>query len=128
MEFMLQLPEVQLVKTFQGWYGAPSSKPTELFALRLQSLERRLREGVLTTKAPKGASLGVDGQGCFKTTRLKEYPPGLCKSFAHAIFDSVNRVEVASNRVPPEDFLLTCKKLEASLYSNVMGHDFMNLN
>ena len=129
MEFLLQLPEVQLIKAYQGHYGAPSGKPTELFALRMPSLARHLREGTLTVKNPGGVSLGVDYMGNFKTTRLKEYPPGLCRVFARAILDSVDRVGVDSAaREPSDSFLRICKDLEATLYSATMGHDFMQLN
>ena len=129
MEFLLQLPEVQLIKAYQGHYGAPSGKPTELFALRMPSLARHLREGTLTVKNPGGVSLGVNNMGNFKTTRLKEYPPGLCRVFARAILDSVDRVGVDSAaREPSDSFLRICKDLEATLYSATMGHDFMQLN
>lgn len=98
MEFLLQLQEVQ------------SCKPTELVVL-VPSLTKHLREGALTTKAPTGASLGVDCMGLFKTTRLKEYPPSLCRVFAPAILDSVDRVSL--DRVQSESsesFLQVCKK------------------
>lgn len=105
-------------------YGAPSSKPTTLLALRLPTLKERLRAGRVTTQLPKGYSLGRNAQGEFQTARLKEYPPALCRNFASSIRDSMDCVPIDDSNDPTADFLAVCQQLEVSLYSKTMGRDF----
>ena len=128
MQFLCSLPGFRILKVSQGHFGAPSGKPTELLTLRLSSLAVRLDEGALTTVLPKGTSLGRDQNGLYRTARLKEYPPSLCRSFAMSLRDSVDHVTTDTRYDPSDDFLQRCALLEQSLYSDQMGQDFMMLN
>ena len=118
------LDDFEILNVAQGWYGAPSSKPTTLLALRLPTLKERLRAGRVTTQLPKGYSLGRNAQGEFQTARLKEYPPALCRNFASSIRDSMDCVPIDDSNDPTADFLAVCQELEVSLYSKTMGRDF----
>lgn len=97
-------------------YGAPSSKPTTLLALRLLTLKERLRAGRVTTQLPKGYSLGRNAQGEFQTAR--------CRNFASSIRDSMDCVPIDDSNDPTADFLAVCQELEVSLYSKTMGREF----
>ena len=44
---------------------------------------------------PKMTSLGKDERGGFCTSKLKEYPPGLCRCFSAANRDSVDHIPIA---------------------------------
>jgi hypothetical protein len=66
----LRTEKLQLHKRLlQGLFGAPSAKPTTL---------------LVTSRLPQGASIGKDKSGKFKTSPLKEYPPGFCRAIAQA--------------------------------------------
>ena len=120
-----ELDGFELLWVAQGLYGAPSSKPTNLLALRLPTLRQRLHEGALTGTLPKLTSLGRDERGGFRTSKLKEYPPGLCRCFSAAIRDRVDHIPFADSMEPAQAFLDVCRELEVSLYSTRMGQDFM---
>ena len=128
LEFLSHFPDFEIHRLLQGHFGAPSSKPTELLSLRTPTLARRLAASALTSRAPLGTSLGLDSQGNFRTSKLKEYPPSFCHAMACTILDSVDCVGMAQGQNPSSDFLSVCQALETTLYSDKMGHDYMRWN
>lgn len=44
------------------------------------------------------------------------------------MLDCVDRVEVAQGHEPSSEFMSVCKALETTLYSEMMGHDYMRWN
>eukprot|EP00972_Heterocapsa_arctica_P058412 8617896-Heterocapsa_arctica.AAC.1 len=73
--------------------GAPHTNPTELLAVGLPSLPRRIRElaaGGICDRTHKHASLaGRHEDGTYRTAAAKEYPPGLCRIMVQAVLDAV---------------------------------------
>ena len=87
---MLQFPEVVLRIVCQGDFGATSTKPTGLLALRMPGLVGALRRWKKETPyEQRETAIGVDDQGRFKTSKLKEYPPYFAKGLAQAVFNSI---------------------------------------
>ena len=87
---MLQFPEVALRIVNQGDYGAISTKPTGLLALRMPHLMRSLlRWRHKTPREQRVEAIGVDSKGRFKTARLKEYPSYFAHGLAQAVYDSI---------------------------------------
>ena len=89
-----RLPVVQMLMRFegcqrlriqQGQYGAPSCKPTDLLIAHADAAEQTLCSGRIT-RVPMTTSIGKDESGCWKTSKLKEYPGALCRALA-AVFD-----------------------------------------
>eukprot|EP00438_Fugacium_kawagutii_P003318 Skav229332 [mRNA] locus=scaffold2917:96062:105952:- [translate_table: standard] len=85
LRLLRQHPAVSCFRCSQGYYGAPTVKPTMLMTINLPDLEFSLWRDRLSETLPTGASIGRDETGAFKTSPLKEYPPGFCKSIAETI-------------------------------------------
>ena len=91
LRFLEQQATVCRWRIFQGHYGAPSPKPTDLMFVHPPGNFREILETHKSTMVlPKEASIGCTAQGAFRTGRLKEYPDALCRalaqlSFAHAM-------------------------------------------
>ena len=84
MEWLLATGRMVCVNAAQGHFGGYSRKPTTLLVANvdkqlLQSLELHLR----TTDAPLEQSIGVGGDGEWRTKRLKEYPEAFCSLLSH---------------------------------------------
>eukprot|EP00438_Fugacium_kawagutii_P008717 Skav216383 [mRNA] locus=scaffold1241:164639:167118:+ [translate_table: standard] len=83
-------PDIKLRHHSQWRYGAKSAKPTGLLTYQLpwfssSMWKRRQPDAVY----PEQVSIGVDSNGIFKTTSLKEYPEHFSKALAGAIFDQL---------------------------------------
>ena len=79
-------------------FGAPAVKPTGLLSCRLPGLFRTLRRHVLPhATRPAEAAIGVGGDGVFRTSKLKEYPPRMCEAFAR-VFSDHFRTEILARR------------------------------
>eukprot|EP00438_Fugacium_kawagutii_P024345 Skav222445 [mRNA] locus=scaffold993:74343:79400:+ [translate_table: standard] len=75
-------PSVRVTRILQGHFGAVTAKPTMLLTVNLPNIETMLWDQRLTETIPAGSSIGKNADGTYKTSPLKEYPPGLCKALA----------------------------------------------
>ena len=80
MQMITALPGFQHFEFARGLLGADSAKRTGLLALNLSDLPTFLRSNAICAHVPRTQSIGVDEAGRFKTAKLKEYPPALCKA------------------------------------------------
>ena len=91
LRFLEKQVTVRRWRIFQGHYGAPSPKPTDLMLVHPPGNFREILETHKSTSVlPTEASIGCTAKGAFRTGRLKEYPAALCRalaqmSFAHAM-------------------------------------------
>eukprot|EP00438_Fugacium_kawagutii_P002555 Skav219501 [mRNA] locus=scaffold937:332940:334607:+ [translate_table: standard] len=120
---LLTMPGQQRVRVCQGFYGAPSAKPTDLWALNLPSLQFQLASGRVSESLPTYSSIGLNEAGEWCTSILKEYPPGFCRCLGIALFESMVERDVAEGTSPPTDFLERTAKMCAS-YTEHLGPDF----
>ena len=75
MSLLQQHPEVKLHVVGQWQWGAMAPKPTGLLALRLPFLLRSMRQLVRDdVKKPEYTAIGLNSDGSFRTSSLKEYP------------------------------------------------------
>lgn len=119
--------DVQVVRVFQGLVGAYSGKPTDLMAVRLPHLRQALSGWTLTERAPSAVSIGCTQGGEFLTTRLKEYPPALCRAFSDALAEAVGSLASSTEDQVPAWFSSRCKDLEVNLNTKIdarMGLDY----
>ena len=83
VRFLIQQPGVVKWRLFQGHFGSPSPKPTDLLLVHPPDNFRELLERCKSTQQlPKETSIGCTDGGVFKTQRLKEYPVPLCRALA----------------------------------------------
>ena len=116
------LPDVRLVHVAQGLFGAQSSKPTTLLALRLPTLDKDLHQGLLTGSNPQVSSIGKNEDGTFRTSPLKEYPPGLCKAIAKAFSASFSTdLTCMEYGELPHAFLVQCYKMHDRAFGMYIG-------
>ena len=112
-------------RVLQGWYGATSYKPTELFFVNVcaeaEEMFLQARQGDL----PKAISIGHGETGNWRTTHLKEYPPAFCAVLGRVFAASQPRVAEA---LPiPNWFSEVCDELIGSFDLEAgMGQDFCN--
>ena len=125
VQFLLTLPGFELISLAQGFFGAASAKPTQLLALRLTEMTRILDESRVSESLPQRGSIGLDEQGGFQTTKLKEYGPSLCKAFARALGKSVQDLPLDCEIEICKNFADTATLLEQTDFSDRMGADFM---
>ena len=85
VKFFLKFPQCHLRTLLQGHFGGHSSKPTTFLVAHCAELEQTLVQH-RTTRLPKGSSIGREATGEWKTNKLKEYPPDLCKAIALGLF------------------------------------------
>ena len=91
---LMSHPDVELVTFRQGPLGQVAVKPTTLLALRVPSIRTHLaHQADLDWRPPEMAAIGKDATGRWRTTRLKEYPPGMCVALAAAIADAVQEAD-----------------------------------
>ena len=112
-------------RVLQGWYGATSYKPTELFFVNVcaeaEEMFLQARQGDL----PKAISIGQDEAGNWRTTHLKEYPPAFCAVLGRVFAASQPRV--AEVLPIPNWFSEVCDELIGSFDLEAgMGQDFCN--
>ena len=100
---MLALLPMRKLRVWQGQFGAKSPKPTALMVHGLRTLENRLEEQ-RSFEMPATRSIGRKLDGAFATSELKEYPPRLCLSIAHAVVDGFK--EASAGCTDPEEIEL----------------------
>ena len=70
---LLQFPGMRFVHLSQGFFGAPTPKPTTLLVLRLPALARHLHEGKPSSKLLYGTSVGKNDKGQFHKNILQAF-------------------------------------------------------
>ena len=125
MQVLLAMDHVKLVRVAQGLLGSRSPKPTHLLALNLPRLIHHLHQGRVRKDLPKATAIGRDSHGAWMTAPLKEYAPAFCRCIANSLMESFSTDAVDSSVAdPPEAFLMRCRELEATEYSEALGMDF----
>eukprot|EP00438_Fugacium_kawagutii_P028742 Skav229642 [mRNA] locus=scaffold649:313161:315617:+ [translate_table: standard] len=121
IQVLERLPGFQHVKLCQGYYGAKSAKPTQLFVLNMPYLQQMMEHSVITSDLPQAASIGVGEQGEWKTTSLKEYPPALNRGLAGSFNQFLQAAPICA-RQPPSAFWQATASMEAA-FGVAMGPD-----
>ena len=87
VRFLMMQSKVCRWRIFQGRFGAPSPKPTDLLLIHPPDNFREILESFQTSqRLPTETSIGRNEKGVFKTQRLKEYPVPLCRALAQLSF------------------------------------------
>lgn len=130
-----RLPIVQMITTLpgfrhyefaQGLLGADSAKRTGLLSLNLPDLPKFLRANAVCAHVPRAHTIGIDEQGQFRTAKLKEYPPALCKALAEGFFSHFpSSEEVMKAPSLPTDFVERCKQMTCSAMGTRIGADYV---
>lgn len=96
--FLLRFPCCRKVSIAQGHYRGISAKPTDLFLIHItDEAERILLEGRVS-QVPVFSSIGLNAQGQWNTSVLKEYPPPFCFVLSELFHQS--QTEVGDLPVP----------------------------
>ena len=89
---MLKDGHFRLHQLPQFLFGAPAVKMTGFLCLRLPWFRRHLLEHQIEgIRKPDAQAIGVDCQGQFRTSALKEYPPQLCAGLAYAVVQGLTQ-------------------------------------
>ena len=118
-----RLPLMQMITTLPGFQhfllGAGTAKRTGLLALNLSDLPTFLRGSAICAHIHRNQTIGVDEAGQFKTAKLKEYPPALCKALAEGFFSNFP-LSTETMKAPhlPAEFINRCKQMTCT----TMGH------
>ena len=121
---LTHLPGVEVLRIFQGHFGAPTPKPTNLLCLNLPGLKAELDAHAVSSSLPRRAAIGRQEDGSWATSRLKEYPPALCFAFASCFFHHLQGISVTACTEEADHFLSMCQSLLVQSYSAHFGQDF----
>eukprot|EP00435_Cladocopium_sp_Y103_P015908 s2948_g3.t3 len=124
LHLLRQLPGAQIHSLSQGLFGAPTPKPTMLYSLNLPNILSVLREHWVTTELPKRSSIGKLSDGSWATTRLKEYPPSLCRALAWAMHSAIHATPSVEHGPSMDSFLASCRPLLIQEYQSQLGQDY----
>eukprot|EP00438_Fugacium_kawagutii_P027568 Skav206272 [mRNA] locus=scaffold888:387625:392637:+ [translate_table: standard] len=122
MQFLLQLPEIRRSSVRQGLFGAPSSKPTCLVHLAMPHFDELMATWQLCDVVPATVSIGRQQDGTYRTARLKEYPPALCRGIAWSLCHHIGLFRTESMAIP-NSFKDRCLAMQAE-YGEFLGADF----
>ena len=99
----LNITEITIL---QGYYGAPSVKPTTLaFTGQHPNLEALFHRHRSCSTLPTEVSVGKDSSGEFKTSRLKAYPGALCKAMASVLEEWMKKLTCDSVQEIPTEIM-----------------------
>ena len=125
MQMIVTLPGFQHFEFAQGLLGADSAKRTGLLALNLPDLPTFLRGSAVCAHIPRNQTIGVDDTGQFKTAKLKEYPPALCKALAEGFFSNFpSFTETMKAPSLPADFIHRCRQMTCTAMGHSIGADY----
>lgn len=125
VQMITSLPGFRHYEFAQGLLGADSAKRTGLLTLHLPDLPKHLRANAVCTHIPRAQTIGIDDQGQFRTAKLKEYPPALCKALAEGFFSHFpSHEEVMKAASLPADFVERCKQMTCSAMGTKIGADY----
>ena len=124
VRLMLGLPGFRILRLHQGLYGSESPKPTDLLVLNVKRLEEALCKNRIRATLPSTRSIGRDSEGNFMTSRLKEYPPAMCRALAEGFYHSLEVCCVQCKEEISDEFLSTCKLMEVTAWGQHYGPDY----
>ena len=124
MQLLLQLPEFFQLTIAQGLWGAQSAKPTTLAVLNAPDLGKTLHQSRVTMDLPRRTSIGRDEGGNWATSKLKEYPPGLCLALATGILEALGSCALDESIQVSPRFREHCSSLVCTEYGEAFGPDF----
>eukprot|EP00435_Cladocopium_sp_Y103_P064502 s2_g26.t1 len=124
LHLLKQLPGAQVHSLCQGLFGAPTPKPTMLYSLNLPNLLSVLRAHWVTSELPQRSSIGKLHDGSWATTRLKEYPPSLCRALAWAMHLAIHETPSVEHGQSMVDFLASCRPLFVQAFQTQLGQDY----
>eukprot|EP00435_Cladocopium_sp_Y103_P033204 s1466_g8.t1 len=125
VQAILALPGVQLLRIAQGLLGAPSPKPTNLMVANMPELMQFLHQSRTRTELPTSTSIGKDHLGNWKTSCLKEYPPGFCRGLAKTFLHVIGNTPIdPSIPEPSTEFLQRISSLIIHEWGDRIGADF----
>lgn len=121
---LTHFPGVEVFRIFQGHFGSPSPKPTNLLCLNLPGLGAALNTHWVSEQLPRRTAIGLQADGQWATSKLKEYPPALCFSLATSFCSAIRRVPVEHSAPVADEFLQQCQPLIVQQFSTCFGKDF----
>ena len=118
------LPGFELISLAQGLWGAKSSKPTSLLALNMPGILSDLRAWQIAKEVPQSASIGLDQQGRWATSALKEYPPALNAALAQGLSNAMQSCHSDFSLQIPIGFRERCATMSCKDLGGFIGPDF----
>ena len=109
----------------QGLLGAPTAKPTQLLLLNLPGVINALHRWRVCVEIPKGSAIGLDADGKWRTTPLKEYPPAMCGALAASLHSAISSWPCSIVQNPSQSDLGLWRKLHMTRYGSHLGSDFV---
>ena len=125
MRLLLALPGFVYRECAQGLLGADSTKRTGLLVLNMENLPLFLRANALCTELPRAQTIGVDAEGRFRTAKLKEYPPAMCRALAGGFLHYFPLGPQEDLQSLPETFLFRCRSLHCTKMGDAIGADYV---
>eukprot|EP00438_Fugacium_kawagutii_P014861 Skav220137 [mRNA] locus=scaffold1320:42612:47876:- [translate_table: standard] len=123
VQWLLLQPGHSRVRINQGYYGAKSAKPTDLWCLNLDGFETALRQGRLSQQLPSFSSIGKSDKGHWLTSTLKEYPPGLCRIIAEQMHSQMSSEAIDDSIQISQEFWERSATMRTS-FTDFIGPDF----
>jgi len=124
VQALLNCPGVDICKFAQGLLGAPTAKPTQLLLLNLPGVIHALHSWRVCVELPKGAAIGLDADGRWRTSPLKEYPPAMCGALAASLRSTISQWPCSDVKEPSQSDLELWSKLHMTKYGRFLGSDF----
>ena len=120
-----KIPGFKRHRVHQGNLGSESCKPTDLFALHLETLPQDLKDHHLGGPHGFAASIGKSADGTFKTARLKEYPPAMNLALATSVTKAISKLScVETSQHLPFETAVELQQLVIYEYGVSYGPDF----
>ncbi len=129
MHLLYRHQRVQRCTVLQGRYGAPSPKPTCLLFVGPSTPAASLKRYEAATCA-KGISIGLEkDRKTFQTSKLKEYPSGLCEALSATLADWIEERNPDHQLADEEPTVAALRYVEAfhqqlNVQTELMGPDF----
>ena len=123
LTFLCEWPEFDFLEVSQGFFGAPSRKPTGLL-LNMSRMVPELRKWQLTTTMPRGTSIGKTATGECATGILKEYPPAFCAGLANGFVSTLRMHPTDATCEICPNFRRQAVQMVVTHHSHCIGPDF----
>ena len=117
-------PDVETCRFAQGLLGEPTPKPTQLLLLNMPCMILALHQWRVCRELPRSSAIGLDENGSWRTSPLKEYPPAMCGAVAEVLTQRIRSIPVCSAQEPPQSDLKLWASLCAKHYGQHFGSDF----
>lgn len=124
---LASLEDASVQTIAQGYFGAPSPKPTGLLLCHAPMDFQHFALGLRTTqKLPPPIKLGKSaGSNQWNTSKLKEYPAGFCSLIAHTFLSWWTSAHTAQHPYVPDAHTLSIFQLfQSEVSDGEMGPDF----